>query len=47
MGINQNMNFQMSQGSSEADMNRYQDLLEKIESLKSLDPGNYMKNIRM
>jgi len=37
----------MSQGLSDTDMMRYQDLLEKIESLQNLDPGNYMKNIKM
>lgn len=47
MGINQNINFLMSQGLSENDMGRYHDLLEKIESLKNLDPENYMKNIRL
>ncbi len=37
----------MSQGLSESDLCRYNGLLEKIESLKNLDPANYMKNIRM
>ena len=35
-----------SQGTTAEDEVRYKDLLEKVESLKSLDPGNYIKNIR-
>jgi len=47
MGINQNLNYLMSQGINESDMFRYQDLLEKIDSLKNLDSGVFMKNIKM
>lgn len=41
------MNFLRSQGFNEAEMHRYEDLLEKIDSLKNLDPNTYMENIKM
>lgn len=48
MNISQNMKFMVNNNLlSEPEIQRYMELLEKIESVNKLDPSQYMVQIKM